>query len=72
MNRITHIIGSECEIRVVKLSHDSVRVRIVERDSSLPGPTDFEIEGNPVYVAEALATAASVLVNLDQILKEPS
>ena len=70
MNRITHIITSECEIRVVRLSRESVRVRFEEK--GIPDPTDFEIEGNPAYIAEALATAASVLINLDQILQEPS
>ena len=72
MNRTTHIITSECEIRVVKLSPESARLRIVEKDASLPDPTDFEIEGSPVHIAEALLTAASVLVNLDRILQEPS
>ena len=72
MNRITHIITSACDIYVTKLTRDCVRVRIVEKDPNLPDPTDFEIEGNPVHIAEALASVASVLVNLDQILQEPS
>jgi hypothetical protein len=70
MNRITHSITSECEIRVVKLTPDSARVRFIEKD--VPDPTDFEIEGSPAHIAEALLTAASVLINLDTILQEPS
>jgi hypothetical protein len=72
MDRITHIITSECEIRVVRLSRDSVRICIEEKDPRTPDPTHFEIEGNPACIAEALATAAAVLINLDQILQEPS
>ena len=72
MNRITHIITSACEIYVTRVTKDEVRVRIVEKDPDLPDPTDFEIEGNPAHIAEALASVASVLVNIDQILQEPS
>jgi hypothetical protein len=72
MNRITHIITSECEIYVTRVTKDSVRVRIAEKDLNLPDPTDFEIEGNPTHIAEALASVASVLINIEQILQEPS
>jgi hypothetical protein len=72
MNRITHIITSECEIYVTRVTKDCVRVRIAEKDPNLPDPTDFEIEGNPAHIAEALASVASVLVNIEQILQEPS
>lgn len=73
MNRITHIITSDCEIHVTKVTSDCVRIRIAEKDPNLSDPTDFEIEGNPVHLAEALASVASVLVNLEQILQqEPS
>jgi len=72
LNRITHIITSDCDIYVTKVTRDCVRIRIAEKDPHLPDPTDFEIEGNPVHIAEALASVASVLVNLDQILQEPS
>ena len=72
MNRITHVITSACDIYVTKVTRDCVRVRIVEKDPNLPDPTDFEIEGNPVHISEALASVASVLVNLEQILQEPS
>jgi hypothetical protein len=72
LNRITHIITSECEIYVTRVTKDCVRVRIAEKDPNLPDPTDFEIEGNPAHIAEALASVASVLVNIDQLLQEPS
>jgi hypothetical protein len=72
MNRITHFINHECEIYITRVTDNTVRVRIAEKDASLPDPTDFEIEGNPVYIAEAFASLASVLKNIDQILKEPS
>jgi hypothetical protein len=72
MDRITHIIASACDVYVTRLTKDSVRVRILEKDPSLPDPTDFEIEGNPVHISEALASIAAVLVNLDQVLQEPS
>jgi hypothetical protein len=70
MNRVIHVITAECEVHVVKLTADTARVRFVEKD--VPDPTDFEIEGSPAHIAEALLTAASVLVNLDKILQEPS
>lgn len=72
MNRITHIITSECDIYVTRVSKDCVRVRVAEKDPNLPDPTDFEIEGNPVHIAEALASIATVLVNIEQVLQEPS
>jgi len=72
LNRITHIITSDCDIYVTKVTRDCVRIRIAEKDPNLPDPTDFEIEGNPVHIAEAFASLASVLVNIEQILQEPS
>jgi len=72
MNRITHVITSECEIYVTRVAKDSVRIRIAEQGPNLPDPTDFEIEGNPAHIAEALASVATVLVNLEQVLREPS
>jgi hypothetical protein len=72
VTRSTHIIDSACEIYVTRLTRDCVRVRILEKDPSLPEPTDFEIEGNPVHIAEALASVAAVLMNLDKVLQEPS
>lgn len=71
MDRVTHIIDSECEVRVTRLSQGSVRIRIVE-DQNLPDPTDFEIEGHPARIAEVLGAVVSVLTNIDEILQEPS
>lgn len=73
MDRITHIITSECEIYVTRVTQDTVRVRIAEKDSHQPHPTDFEIEGPPAYLAEAFSVLSDVLMNLDQVLQqEPS
>jgi hypothetical protein len=72
MDRITHLISSECEIHVTRLSKDSIRVRIAEKDSNLPDRTDFEIEGSPAHIAEAFALVATVLMNIEQVLREPS
>jgi len=72
MDRITHLITSACEIYVTRLTRETVRVRIVEKDLNLPEPTDFEIEGNPAHIAEALASCAAVLMNIDKVLGEPS
>jgi hypothetical protein len=72
MNRITHVINSTCDIYVTRVTRDCVRVRVAEKDPSLLDPTDFEIEGNPAYIAEACALIASVLTNLEQVLQEPS
>lgn len=72
MNRITHVITSDCDVYVTRLSKDCVRVRIAEKDPGLPDPTDFEIEGNPVHIAEALASIATVLANIEKVLREPS
>lgn len=57
---------------MTRVTKDCVRVRIAEKDPNLPDPTDFEIEGDPAHIAEALASVASVLVNIEQILQEPS
>lgn len=72
MQRVTHVITTECEIYVTRLTKDCVRVRIAEKDPNLPDPTDFEIEGNPAHIAEALASISAVLINIDEVLREPS
>lgn len=72
MDRITHLITSACDVYVTRLTRDTVRVRVVEKDPDLPDPTDFELEGNPVHISDALSSIAAVLVNLDQVLQEPS
>ena len=70
--RTTHIISVECDVYVQRISKDCVRVRITEKDPEIVNPTDFEIEGNPQHIGEALAAICAVIVNLDQILQEPS
>lgn len=73
MNRVTHVITSACDIRIQRVDRDTVRIRITENSPDLPDPTDLELEGDPVHISEALATAAAVLTNLDSILNgEPS
>lgn len=71
-NRIVHLIHSECDIYVQRISADTVRVRVTEKDPELPNPTDFEIEGHPLHISEALAAIASVLVNLEELLAKDS
>jgi hypothetical protein len=70
--RVTHIITSECDIYVQRITKDCVRVRIAEKDPEIVNPTDFEIEGDPVHIGEALASICAVIAHLDQILTEPS
>ncbi len=70
--RTTHIITSECEIFVQRITKDCVRVRVVEKDPELLNPTDFEIEGSPAHIGEALAAICAVLTHIDQFLQEPS
>jgi hypothetical protein len=71
--RIIHQINSECDIFVERKGRDHVIVRITERNSELPDPTDFEIEGHPKHISEALATIAGVLVQIEELIqKEPS
>lgn len=72
MQRVCHIITSECEIYVERVTKESVRVRIAEKDPALPDPTDFEIEGNPEHICEALMAIATVLTHIDNCLQEPS
>lgn len=71
-SRIVHLITAECDIQVQRLGPDTVRVRISERDDEIPDRTDFEIEGSATHISEALATIASVLVNLDELLAKDS
>jgi len=70
--RTTHIITSECEIFVQRITKDCVRCRIVEIDPEIVNPTDFEIEGDPAHIGEALAAIIAVITNIEQILQEPS
>ena len=71
--RVTHIITSECDIYVQRVTKDCVRVRIAEKDPEIVNPTDFEIEGDPAHIAEALASICAVIAHLDEVLQqEPS
>jgi hypothetical protein len=70
--RTTHIITSECEIFVQRITKDCVRCRVVETDPELVNPTDFEIEGDPAHIGEALSAICAVINNLEQFLQEPS
>lgn len=72
MDRIVHVITSECEVYVAN-EGGLVRVKITEKDPSLVNPTCFEIEGSAEHIAEALETAASVCFNIqEQSRKEPN
>jgi hypothetical protein len=63
--RVVHLIQGECDIFVSTDNKKHVRIRISERDTD--NPTDIEIEGNPVFIAEAMETVAGVLNNLESI-----
>jgi hypothetical protein len=72
-SRWTHLISSECEVYVERIGKNRVRVRIAEKNQDLPSPTDFEVEGDPRWIADAFVTAAAVLTQLDTVFdKEPS
>lgn len=73
MHRIIHIVTSECEVQVLRVSRDGVSVRVFEKDPDLQNPTDFEIEGDPEYICEALTAIITVLTHIDNIeTQEPS
>lgn len=70
-DRSIHAIHSECDVYVSKTAGE-IRLRFREKNPELVNPTDFEIEGDAEHIAEALATAASILYNVDELDKEPS
>jgi hypothetical protein len=70
--RCVHSIHSECDIFVQKTGGGDVRLRLREKDPELVSPTDFELEGDPAHIAEALSFIVGVLTNLDALDKEPS
>jgi len=70
--RVTHQISSECDVTVEQLGKGHVRIRITERDKDISEPTDFEIEGVPLHIAEACAICASILSNIDSLNEESS
>jgi len=65
--RIVHEIHHKCDILIEAVGHEHVRVRITETNPELLNPTDFEIEGNPQHIFEALSSAALVLSNINEI-----
>jgi hypothetical protein len=69
-HRIVLSINAECDIHVQRTGPDTVRVRITEKGPELLQPTDFEIEGDAAAIAQALGITASVLGNLDSLLKQ--
>jgi hypothetical protein len=69
--RCVHVIHSECDIFVQKTGGE-IRVRLREKDPELLNPTDFEIEGDPEHIAQALGFVVGCLTNLDALDKEPS
>ena len=72
MDHIVHAITSECEV-YVSFDGGVARVRISEKNPDLINPCFFEIEGDPKHIAEALATSAAVLVEIEQQnRKEPN
>jgi hypothetical protein len=72
MDRVIHVITSECEVYVSN-EGDMTRVKITEKNPNLVNPTSFEIEGDPKHIAEALATAAAVCQHIEeQSRKDPN
>lgn len=65
--RVVIEIHHRCEVLVEAIGHEHVRIRFTESHPELLSPTDFEIEGNPAHIYEALTSAALVLANLDDI-----
>lgn len=65
--RIIHEIHHKCDILIEAVGHQHVRVRITESNPELLNPTDFEIEGDPEHIYEALTSAALVLSNIHEI-----
>jgi hypothetical protein len=69
--RVIHLIDSECDIFVSRDAANRVRIRITNRDVENPS-TDIEIEGDPGFIADAMATVAEVLINIDSLSGEPN
>jgi len=72
LGRIVHSITSECGV-YVSFEGPQVRLRFTETGADLINPTDFEIEGSPECIGEALATAAVIIQKMkNEIAKEPN
>lgn len=71
MDRVVHVITSECEVYVSN-EGNVARVKISEKnkEGTLLNPTSFEIEGHPIHISEALATAASVLLHIGEVSRQ--
>ncbi len=65
--RLVLEIHHKCEVCVETIGPKDVRIRIVETNPELLNPTDFEIEGDPEHIKEALASIYLVLANIDEI-----
>lgn len=69
MDRIVHVITAECDV-YVSFEGDMARIKITEKNPDLIQPTSFEIEGDPKHIAEALATAAACLSNIEDLSRK--
>jgi hypothetical protein len=65
--RVIHSISGECDVFISKTEGNHVRVRITESDPEHPSPTDFEIEGTPSFILEAMGTIVDVLTNIEAL-----
>jgi len=63
--RTIHLIHGACDVYVEQLGKEHVRIRISEKDPEIVNPTDFEIEGTPAHIADALSNALFVLVHAE-------
>jgi len=70
--RLVLEIHHKCDVIIEALGHNHVRVRITETNPELLSPTDFEIEGDPTHIWDALTSAALVLANMDAIQRQES
>lgn len=70
--RSIHVIHSKCDVYVDYLEGDVIRVRITEENPELLNPTDFEIEGDCDFLAEAFTDILAVLLSRKELDKEPS
>jgi hypothetical protein len=61
--RTVQSIETVCAIQIVETTgRDYVRIRFREMGENVIDPTDFELEGNPVLIAEMLSCAASCII----------
>ena len=73
MDVVKHVITSECEVSIVSYESNYVCVRLSEKNPCLVNPTIFEVSGDVESIANAFATTAAVLTELEgQSRKEPN